>query len=45
MICKPRSSMNILNSQEIDILVARSQLVAKYGETINRDSAHEMLSR
>jgi hypothetical protein len=45
MICTSRSSMNILNSQEIDILVARSQLVTKYDETINRDCAHEMLSR
>jgi hypothetical protein len=32
--------MNILNA-----LVARSQLVSKYAETIDRDSAHEMLSR
>jgi hypothetical protein len=37
--------MNILNAQEIDALVARSQLVSKYAETIDRDSAHEMLSR
>jgi hypothetical protein len=37
--------MNILTSQEIDTLVARSQLVAKYAQAIDRDSAHEMLSR
>ncbi len=45
MICTPRSRMIILNSQEIDTLVALSQLVTKYDETIDRDSAHEMLSR
>jgi hypothetical protein len=37
--------MNILNTQEINTLVARSQLVSKYAETIDRDSAHEILSR
>jgi hypothetical protein len=45
MMCTPRSRMNILNSQEIDKLVARSQLAAKYAQTIDRESAHEMLSR
>ena len=45
MMYTPRSRMNILNSQEIEKLVARSQLVAKYAQTIDRDSAHEMLSR
>jgi hypothetical protein len=45
MMCTPRSRMNILTSQEIDTLVARSQLVAKYAQTIDRDSAHEILSR
>ena len=44
-MCTPRSRMNILNPQEIDALVARSQLVSKYAEIIDRDSAHEMLSR
>ncbi len=45
MMYTPRSRMNILNSQEIEKLVARSQLVTKYAQTIDRDSAHEMLSR
>ncbi len=45
MVCTPRSRMNILNAQEINTLVARSQLVSKYAETIDRDSAHEILSR
>ena len=43
MMCTPRSRMNILNSQEIDSLIARSRLVNKYMQTIDRESAYEIL--
>ena len=41
----PISRMDVLTRQEIDALVARSKLVPKYNEVIDRESAHEMLEQ
>lgn len=45
MLCPPRSRMDILTPQEIDGLVAKSQLVAKYNEQVDRESAYEILTK
>ncbi|MFL9484744.1 helicase HerA-like domain-containing protein [Chitinophagaceae bacterium LWZ2-11] len=44
-LAAPRSRMDILTADEINILVSNSHLVKKYEETIDRDSAYEMLTR
>lgn len=44
LLCAPRSRMDILTPQEIDELVNRSPLVKKYNQTIDRESAYEMLN-
>jgi DNA relaxase NicK len=36
--------MDVLNKEEIDELVNSSKLIPKYNETIDRESAYEMLS-
>ena len=41
----PQSRMDILINEEIDELVRNSKLVPKYNETIDRESAYEMLNR
>lgn len=45
LMCAPQSRMDVLNPQEIQQLLQRSLLAAKYNETIDRDSAFEMLQR
>ena len=45
MLFPPRSRMDILNEQEIQSLVASSSLVSKYDQTLNRDSAYELLNK
>lgn len=40
----PSSRMEILSSAEIDEIVSNSQLVGKYNEVIDRESAYEILS-
>jgi len=40
----PRSRMNILTDSEIDIVNGQSELIKKYNEEIDRESAFEMLS-
>lgn len=44
MLCPPKSRMDILTQQEIDQLVAKSSLVKKYAEEVNRESAYEILT-
>lgn len=44
MLCAPRSRMDILTNEEIKALVNKSKLVDKYSETIDRESAYEILS-
>lgn len=41
----PGSRMNILTGAEIDAVVAKSSIIAKYNAVIDKDSAYEMLSR
>ncbi len=41
----PQSRMDILSDNEIDELVRGSRLVSKYNETIDRESAYELLNR
>ncbi|MGV8914272.1 MAG: helicase HerA-like domain-containing protein [Kaistella sp.] len=43
-LISPESRMDILNEAEVSDLTSRSALVAKYEETVNKDSAFEMLS-
>lgn len=40
----PQSRMDILTKSEIDDILAKSQLMEKYNEVIDRESAHEILS-
>jgi len=44
MLCSPRSRMDILTPSEIDAITAKSRLVAKYNETIDSQSAYEILT-
>lgn len=41
----PQSRMDILSDNEIDELARGSRLVSKYNETIDRESAYELLNR
>lgn len=43
-LVSPESRMDVLEPEEIDELVSQSGLVEKYGETINKESAYELLS-
>ncbi len=40
----PQSRMDVLSQEEIEKLCARSSLVKKYNETIDRESAYEILT-
>lgn len=44
MLCAPRSRMDVLTDAEIDSLTGKSKLVAKYNQTIDSESAYEMLT-
>lgn len=44
MMCPPRSRMDILSEQEINNLVNKSALVAKYSKTEDSESAYEILT-
>ncbi len=44
MLVPPRSRMDILTDQELDSLVAKSKLVKKYAETVDTQSAYEILT-
>jgi len=44
MLCAPRSRMDILTDAEIDSIVGKSKLVAKYNQTIDSESAYEILT-
>lgn len=45
MLRAPMSRMDILSEQEIASINARSKLVAKYQQTIDRESAYEIINR
>src|SRR6195952_2343665 len=44
MLCSPRSRMDVLTQAEINDINAKSKLVAKYNETIDSNSAYEILT-
>ncbi len=44
MLCAPRSRMDVLQQAEIDAINAKSKLVAKYNQTIDSQSAYEILT-
>lgn len=44
MMCTPRSRMDVLTSEEVNAIVARSNLVMKYDKVIDQKSAYEMLT-
>lgn len=44
MLAPPRSRMDILEETEIDTLLAKSKLEKKYAETIDSESAHEIIT-
>ncbi|ATL47112.1 ATPase [Chitinophaga caeni] len=44
MLVAPRSRMDILSEQEIDALISKSKLTQKYNQTIDNESAYEILS-
>jgi len=44
LLCAPSSRMDILSPVEIDELVRKSNLIKKYNEAIDRESAYEILT-
>jgi DNA helicase HerA-like ATPase len=44
MLCSPRSRMDVLQPAEIDAVNGRSKMVAKYNETVDSESAYEILN-
>lgn len=44
MLCSPRSRMDILTDAEIDALVSKSKIAAKYNQVIDSQSAYEILT-
>lgn len=44
MLCAPRSRMDILTDSEIDTIISRSKIAAKYNQVIDSQSAYEMLT-
>jgi hypothetical protein len=45
MLRAPQSRMDILTNIEIDTINSKSKLVRKYNETLDRESAYEMLNK
>lgn len=45
MVRAPMSRMDILTDNELSSLLSKSKLIKKYNDTIDRDSAYEMLNR
>jgi len=45
MLRAPMSRMDILTQQELDAINTGSKLVKKYSETVDRDSAYELLNK
>lgn len=44
-LCPPRSRMGVLQSGEINAILATSQLVKKYNQAVDRESAYEILTQ
>jgi DNA helicase HerA-like ATPase len=45
LLTAPNSRMDILSEHEIDEVISLSRLIGKYNETIDRESAHEILTK
>lgn len=44
MLCSPRSRMDVLTDDEIENIVGRSRLTAKYNQQMDTESAYELLT-
>ncbi|MFN0082304.1 MAG: helicase HerA-like domain-containing protein [Ferruginibacter sp.] len=44
MLCSPRSRMDVLTQAEVDLVNAKSKLVAKYNIDVDNESAYEILN-
>jgi DNA helicase HerA-like ATPase len=44
MLCAPRSRMDVLTDAELNAIVNKSKLVAKYNQSIDSESAYEILT-
>lgn len=44
LLCSPRSRMDILTAAELEAVVEGSKLVPKYAQTLDEDSAYEILT-
>ncbi|RFM26701.1 helicase HerA-like domain-containing protein [Deminuibacter soli] len=44
MLCSPRSRMDVLTDTEIDAVVRKSKLAPKYNQTVDEQSAYEILT-
>lgn len=44
MMCPPRSKMDILTDVEIDAVIAKSKIAARYNQVIDSQSAYEILN-
>jgi DNA double-strand break repair helicase HerA and related ATPase len=44
MLCPPRSRMDILSDAELNGLISKSKLTAKYNQSIDSESAYEILN-
>jgi hypothetical protein len=44
MLCAPRSRMDVLTDDEINTITGRSKMVAKYNQTVDSESAYEILT-
>jgi hypothetical protein len=45
LLCAPRSRMDVLNPAELDAFTAKSKLIPKYLEAVDRESAAEILTK
>ena len=44
MLCSPRSRMDVLTDAEVDTIVSKSKIAAKYNQVIESNSAYEILT-
>lgn len=45
LLCAPKSRMDILSETDMDEIINKSKLNSKYNQTIDRESAYEILNR
>ncbi|HRH60182.1 MAG TPA: DUF853 family protein [Chitinophagaceae bacterium] len=44
MLCPPRSRMDVLTADELDAVISKSKIAAKYNRNIDSESAYEILN-